>query len=81
MTDQVEAQAPGLSLNDIANAVSVIDTATSRGAWRGEELTPVGALRDRFVAFLKVAEEAQAADVAQAAEVSGAEATAEDDGA
>ena len=68
MTDQVEAQAPGLSLNDIANAISVIDIATSRGSIRGEELTQVGALRDRFVAFLKAAQEAQGADV-QAEEV------------
>jgi hypothetical protein len=61
MTEQT--QAPGLSLNDIAVAVSVIDAATSRGAIRGDELSPVGALRDRFVAFLKAAQEAQGAPV------------------
>ena len=50
-------QGPGLSLQDISAAVQIIDAATQRGAIRGEELVPVGTVRDRFVAFLKHAQE------------------------
>jgi hypothetical protein len=48
-----EQQAPGLSLNDISAAVQIIDVATARGAIRGEELFPVGTVRQRFMAFLE----------------------------
>jgi hypothetical protein len=48
-----EQQAPGLSLNDISPAVQIIDVATARGAIRGEELLPVGTVRQRFMAFLE----------------------------
>ncbi len=48
-----EQQAPGLSLNDISAAVQIIDVATARGAIRGEELLPVGTVRQRFMAFLE----------------------------
>jgi hypothetical protein len=44
----------------------VIDMVSTRGAIRGDELAPVGALRERFVAFLKAAQpqpEAQGAPV------------------
>lgn len=77
MTEQAqatEAAAPQLSLADLNGAVQVIDLATARGAIRGEELTAVGALRDRYVAFLKAAapqteEDAEAEEApAQAAE-------------
>jgi hypothetical protein len=59
MTDNVEtpqteeAQAPGLSLNDLAAVVRVIDVCTKRGAFEGGELSQVGALRDKVVAFLE----------------------------
>lgn len=56
-----------LTINDIAAAVQIIDIVTSRGAFRGEELSQVGALRDKYAAFVKAAQEAQAAE-AQAAE-------------
>jgi len=70
MTEQAQAQEapaqPQLSLADLNGAVQVIDLATARGAIRGEELTAVGALRDRFAAFLQAA--APAEDEAEAAE-------------
>ena len=50
---QEQEQAPGLSLNDISAAVQIIDVATARGAIRGEELLPVGTVRQRFMAFLE----------------------------
>lgn len=59
MTEQTQAteaqEQPQLSLADLNGAVQVIDLATARGAIRGEELTAVGALRDRYAAFLKAA--------------------------
>lgn len=54
---QEQEQAPGLSLNDISAAVQIIDVATARGALRGEELLPVGTVRQRFMAFLEHAKE------------------------
>jgi len=57
-----EQEAPGLSLNDISAAVQIIDVATARGAIRGEELLPVGTVRQRFMAFLEHAK-AQGQDV------------------
>jgi hypothetical protein len=54
---QEQEQAPGLSLNDISAAVQIIDVATARGAIRGEELLPVGTVRQRFMAFLEHAKE------------------------
>ena len=69
MTEETQAQAPSLSLNDISNVVQVIDMVSSRGAIRGDELAPVGILRERFVAFLKASQAAQPAAVEGADEV------------
>jgi hypothetical protein len=46
----------GISLQDIAAAVQIIDAATQRGAIRGDELVSVGTIRDRFVKFLEHAQ-------------------------
>lgn len=54
---ETQDQGPGLSLNDIAAAVQIIDVATGRGAIRGDELSSVGTVRDRFMAFLNHAKE------------------------
>jgi len=48
-----------LTINDINSALQIIDVVTSRGAFRGEELTQVGVLRDKFAAFIKAAQDAQ----------------------
>lgn len=50
-----------LTINDIASAVQLIDVVTSRGAFRGDELSQVGALRDKYAAFVKAAQEAEEA--------------------
>jgi hypothetical protein len=47
----------GLSYGDISAAVQVIDVTTQRGAIRGDELVQVGTLRERFIAFLRLAKE------------------------
>ena len=59
MTEEtkVEDQGPGLSLNDIAATVQIIDAASARGAIRGEEMVAVGTVRERFMAFLNHAKE------------------------
>jgi hypothetical protein len=53
-----------LTINDIAAALQVIDIVTSRGAFRGDELSQVGALRDKLAAFVKASQEAQSAEEA-----------------
>ena len=47
-----EEAAPQISINDLQNVVKVIDAAAERGAFKGNELTAVGAVRDKVAAFL-----------------------------
>ena len=54
----------GLSYNDIQAAVKIIDVTSARGAIQGEELVQVGTVRERFVAFLRYAQE-QGEDVGE----------------
>lgn len=62
--DQAAEQPVGLSLQDIAGAVQIVDLASSRGAIRGDEMMAVGSLRERLVAFLRSAQEqGQAVDI------------------
>lgn len=51
-----------LTLNDLAAVVQLIDVVTARGALRGDELTQVGTIRDRFAAFVQAAQENNDAD-------------------
>ena len=44
---------PNLALNDLAAAIRIIDVCSKRGAFEGNELTQVGTLRERLVAFLE----------------------------
>lgn len=60
--------APSLTLGDISAVISVIDICSKRGAFNGDELSVVGTLRGRFVAFFeanKPAEEPVAAPEAE----------------
>lgn len=41
-----------ISLNDLQILLQIIDLASSRGAFRGTELTSVGAIFDKLNAFL-----------------------------
>lgn len=50
-TTQTEA-APGLSLQDLASVIQVIDLCSQRGAFQGSELEAVGGLRGRIQAFV-----------------------------
>jgi len=43
----------GIGIQDIANAVRIIDIVSERGAIKGGELSSVGAVRDRLTAFVE----------------------------
>ena len=47
--DQVET---GVTMNDIALAVRIIDLAAERGAFKGVDMSAVGTCRDRLAAFV-----------------------------
>ena len=42
-----------LSVQDIANAVAIIDICVKRGAIEGKELTAVGTVRDRLSKYVE----------------------------
>lgn len=58
---QDQPQAPSVSIQDLAMAVRIIDLASSRGAFQGPDLTPVGTCRDRLAAFVEAQAKAQEA--------------------
>jgi hypothetical protein len=41
-----------LTLNDLAAVVKMIDTCSERGAFKGNELAAIGALREKFNYFV-----------------------------
>jgi hypothetical protein len=59
MNDQtVPSQQPedsAITLVDLQNIISVLDLASSRGAFRGAELEPVGQLYNKFKRFVDAA--------------------------
>lgn len=63
MTEQAQEQ---ISLQDIAFMVKLIDICTKRGAFEGNELATIGAIREKFDAFVKAntsnEEQAEAAE-------------------
>jgi hypothetical protein len=60
-----------ISLQDLQVLLQIVDLASSRGAFRGAELTQVGAIFDKLNAFLSfIAAQQKAAQEQQAAEQS-----------
>lgn len=61
MTEQVATEAAAeaqdqpvqLGMADLQACIQIIDVATTRGAFRGEELSAVGGARDRISAFIE----------------------------
>ena len=49
-----------ISLNDLQVLANIVDLATQRGAFRGNELTQVGAVFDKLSGFLQQVAAAQA---------------------
>lgn len=41
-----------LTLNDMIGVVQIIDLASTRGAFRGEDLLPVGGLREKIARYV-----------------------------
>jgi|TARA_B110000858_G_scaffold66420_1_gene77078 hypothetical protein len=54
-----EAVVESISLVDLSSLAQIIDLASSRGAFRGAELEPVGALFNKLTAFLNSVKQAQ----------------------
>lgn len=55
-TTQEPVKAPvGLNIQDLILMVKLIHTGTERGAWRTDELSTVGGVFERLVAFLESA--------------------------
>ena len=74
MTEPVKTEEPTIGLVDLQNALRIIDAAAERGAFRGNELSSVGTVRDKIASFLAhalppeaPAEEAPADEVAEPA--------------
>ena len=71
--DQVVDQAESISLQELQVLAQVVDLASQRGAFRGNELSQVGAVYDRLSSFLS----AVAPQQEEAAEAQEGEAPAE----
>lgn len=52
MTEET-ANAPSISIQELALTVNIIDAAVERGAIKGNEIKVVGDLREKLVAFVK----------------------------
>lgn len=63
---------PKVTMADIANALNMIDLAVERGAFRGKEITTVGATRDNLDRFVT-----HQAELQRKAEESSGDSTAE----
>jgi hypothetical protein len=48
-----EQQVPGISLQDLAGCVAIIDLCSERGSFKGPELEYIGKLRGRVAEFVK----------------------------
>jgi hypothetical protein len=60
-----------ISLNDLQVLANVVDLASQRGAFRGNELTQVGEVFDKLTSFLAQVAAAQAASEEEAAPAEG----------
>ena len=61
-SDTTEGMAPeSISLNDLQVLANIVDLASQRGAFRGNEMTQVGAVFDKLTSFLQQVAAAQAA--------------------
>lgn len=47
-----EEQNTGINIIDLQNVVKIIDAAAERGAFKGNELSSVGVVRDRIATFV-----------------------------
>jgi NAD(P)H-dependent FMN reductase len=60
-TAETPAASPELNINDLAAMKSIIDVASQRGAFKPNEMVPVGTVYAKLEAFLAAAQASQAA--------------------
>ena len=65
------AEAPQLSIADLQALLNVIDVASSRGAFRANELTNVGGIADKLTKFLQHVADQQKAQQEEKAKAEG----------
>jgi len=61
VVEQESAVPESISLQDLQVILQIVDLASSRGAFRGPELTQVGAIFDKLNSFLSFISEQQKA--------------------
>jgi len=71
MTEETQAQATGIQLQDLVIAVQAIDMASAKGAYTGGDMEVVGRVRNTIAAFVQ-------ANTPQQEEVKQEEETAEE---
>ena len=77
-TQQPQQAPTGIQVGDMQAVVNIIDLACTRGAFRANELSQVGAVTDKINAFLKqIADQAKAEEEAKAKAEAPAKAEAE----
>jgi hypothetical protein len=64
--EAAEQQAPNLSLQDLLLVAQIIQVSTQRGAFKAEELSNIGGLYDRLIAFLNATGAIKQPDAEQA---------------
>ena len=64
-------EAPQLSISDLQALLNVIDVASSRGAFRANELTNVGGVADKLTKFLQHVADQQKAQADEKAQAEG----------
>ena len=52
-SENKEVEKVQIGLNEISSCVTIIDMVTTRGAFKGPELSSVGILRDRLALFVE----------------------------
>jgi hypothetical protein len=50
--EETSPQSPDINIGDFNAILQIIDVASSRGAFKGEELSSIGTVRDRVNAFV-----------------------------
>lgn len=63
--EQTTQQPESINLSDLSALLEIVDIATTRGAFKGNELSQVGAVYDKLNVFLTFVAEQQAATAAQ----------------
>lgn len=68
MSEQAQEQSPELTVQDLTAMKTVIDVASSRGAFKPNEMATVGTLYNKLEVFLTAVAEQQQSQAAEEAE-------------